>query len=189
MILKIIIIIVITLIYIIFNPASNRIRRINKIINKDRSVCDFINSLEDWYISPEDTNGLRILIDPVFMPMYPLYITYKRERPSNDEIKILYKKITNSNSPVTIAHSMNMPYENYANTTSCKISSKYNVGDNVVLRNTDGSLINGKIAMKEDDGTFVIDYDYCDGAWKIIALNADEINDMIIKLNDKDISI
>ena len=57
--------------------------------------------------------GLRIMINPVVMPMYALYITYKERRPTNDEIKVLYNRLTSKDSIVTKAHEMDMPVENY----------------------------------------------------------------------------
>lgn len=62
-----------------------------------------------------NTEGIQILIDPVVMPMYKLYITYKGKRPTNKEFKDLHNRLTNENSIVTKAHRMNMPVEAYLN--------------------------------------------------------------------------
>lgn len=103
------------LIWFSFNPDAQRIRKIQSLLNKDRTICDFINTLDGWKIEPNlsSDRGLRIMINPVVMPMYALYITYKGRRPTNDEIKILYNKLTNKNSIVTKAHEMDMPFEYY----------------------------------------------------------------------------
>lgn len=68
--------VVIVVLLVFFNANANRIRKINNIINKDRSVCDFIISLNGWNISPVKVDGLRIVIIPIGMPVYDLYITY-----------------------------------------------------------------------------------------------------------------
>lgn len=101
------------IVYFLWNPKAKRIRKIQSLINKDRSVCDVINSLSGWRIDREKKDGLRIVVNPVVMPMYDLYITYKGEAPSSDEIKRLYFELTNENSVVTKAHNLNMPVENY----------------------------------------------------------------------------
>lgn len=98
----------------IYNPTTNKIREINNIINKDRSVCDFINSLNGWAINNFEECGLRIVITPIGMPVYHLYITYNGQRPENDKIKELHYKLTNPNSPVRKAHEMNIPFEKYS---------------------------------------------------------------------------
>lgn len=109
--------IVIVVLLLFFNTNANRIRKINNIINKDRSVCDFIISLDGWNVSTTETGGLRIIITPIGMPRYSLYITYKGERPSNDNIRELHYKLTNGNSIVYKAHKMNMPLETYVKIT------------------------------------------------------------------------
>lgn len=101
------------IIWIAYNPDATRIRTIQTLLNKDRSICDFINMLDGWRIDPMSKHGLRILIDPVVMPMYSLYITYKGDRPTSDEIKLLYDKLTGEDSIVTKAHKMNMPVDQY----------------------------------------------------------------------------
>lgn len=98
-----------------FNPAAVRIRKIQSLLNKDRTICDVINSIDGWSIDNLTTDGLRILIDPVVMPIYALYITYKGKSPTSYEIKDLYHRLTNENSIVTKAHKMNMPVEDYLN--------------------------------------------------------------------------
>ena len=111
----IVFLVVVILLYVSFNPDTRRIRKIQSLLNKDRSVCDFIDMLDDWEITPNlsSENGLRILINPVTMPVYPLYITYKGRRPTNNEIKILYDKLTSKDSIVTKAHCMNIPVDKY----------------------------------------------------------------------------
>lgn len=109
--------VVIVVLFVFFNANANRIRKINNIINKDRSVCDFIISLDGWNISPVKVDGLRIVITPIGMPVYDLYITYDGQRPSNDKIRELHYILTNSNSIVYKAHKMNMPLERYVEIT------------------------------------------------------------------------
>lgn len=103
------------LIWFSFNPDAQRIRKIQSLLNKDRTICDFINTLDGWKIEPNlsSDKGLRIMINPVVVPMYALYITYKERRPTNDEIKVLYNRLTSKDSIVTKAHEMDMPVENY----------------------------------------------------------------------------
>lgn len=97
----------------LYDPDTKRIREIQTLLNKDRSICDFINMLDGWIIDPLSKQGLRIVIDPVVMPMYSLYITYKGDRPTSDEIKFLYNKLTSEDSIVTKAHKMDMPVDQY----------------------------------------------------------------------------
>ena len=73
--------VVIIVLLVFFNDNANRIRKINNIINKDRSVCDFILSLDGWNVSTTETEGLRVIITPIWMPRYSLYLTYKGKRP------------------------------------------------------------------------------------------------------------
>lgn len=105
--------VVIVALLLFFNTNANIISKINNIINKDRSVCDFIISLKGWDISPVEVDGLRIVITPMGLPVYHLYITYNGQRPSNDKIRELHYKLTNDNSIVYKAHKMNMPLESY----------------------------------------------------------------------------
>lgn len=109
--------VVIIVLLVFFNDNANRIRKINNIINKDRSVCDFILSLDGWNVSTTETEGLRVIITPIGMPRYSLYLTYKGKRPSNDKIRELHYKLTNGNSIVYKAHNMNMPLERYVEIT------------------------------------------------------------------------
>lgn len=106
--------IVIVVLLLFFNTNANRIRKINNIINKDRSVCDFIISLKGWNISPVEVDGLRIVITPMGLPIYHLYLTYNGQRPSNDKIEELYYQLTDTNSAVYKAHQLNIPFEQYA---------------------------------------------------------------------------
>lgn len=109
--------VVIVVLFVFFNANAYRIRKINNIINKDKSVCDFIISLDGWNISPVKVDGLRIIVTPIGMPVYDLYITYNGQRPSNDKIWELYQKLTDSNSIVYKAHKMNMPIERFLKIT------------------------------------------------------------------------
>lgn len=117
MILKIILIligiVILVNIYFVFDPSSRRIRKIQSLINKDRTVCDFINMLKDWEITNIEKDALVIMVNPVVMPMYKLYITYKNRRPTNVEIKKLHWELTNENSLVTEAHKNDLPVEYY----------------------------------------------------------------------------
>lgn len=96
-----------------FRDTTTTIYRINNLINKDRSVCDFINILNDWVICPIESDGIRIVIYPQYMPRYYMYITYKKRRPTTEEIKHLYHLLTDNNSIVTKAHKMGMPVGDY----------------------------------------------------------------------------
>ena len=95
-----------------------RVLKIQKILNKDRTVIDFIGTLNGWKVDNYSQDGLRILICPA--PPYPnyyLYITYNGERPSPIETKKLIFELTNKNSDVRKAHKLNMPYEHYVRMT------------------------------------------------------------------------
>lgn len=110
----VIILILLGLYFVFFNPIATAIRKINNIIQKDRTVCDFINfELQGWLISPVQSDGLRIVIKPIGMPAYYLYILYNDQRPSNENIKQLYYELSNENSLITKAHRNNMTYEMY----------------------------------------------------------------------------
>lgn len=84
-ILILFVLVILVNVYFLFDPKSKRIRKIQSLINKDRTVCDFINLLKDWEISNIKKDALKIIVNPVNMPMYNLYITYKKRRPTNDE--------------------------------------------------------------------------------------------------------
>lgn len=110
----VVIAVVVALYCVFFNPTTTRIRKINNVLNRDRTVCDFINEIEGWDISPDKSDGLRIVITPPFgLAKYYLYITYNGERPTNDQIKKLHLELTRSNSMIVQAHKINMPYEEY----------------------------------------------------------------------------
>lgn len=111
--ITIIILVLVFIIWFLYNPTTRRIRAIQSLLNKDRSISDVINSINGWKIDNTSVNGVRILINPIVMPIYPLYITYNQRRPTNTEIKELHYKLTNSNSIVTKAHKMGMPVETY----------------------------------------------------------------------------
>lgn len=101
------------LLWLSFNPYARKVRKIQSLLNKDRTVCDVINMLDGWSINSTDKQGLRILIDPVVMPIYPLYITCHDHMPTDKELGFLYKALTDENSVVAKAHEMDMPVENY----------------------------------------------------------------------------
>ena len=101
------------IVWFLWNPNTKRIREIQTLVNKDRSVCDVIEGIQGWSISPIKSDALAILINPVGMPMFYIYIKYKNRRPTNEEIKVLHENLTNHDSVVQRAHRMNMPVENY----------------------------------------------------------------------------
>lgn len=98
--------------YFFWNPTAVRIRKIQSLINKDRTVCDVINELEGWNIDNKKTDALRILVNSS-ISVYALYITRKGKDPTTNEIKILYKELTKEDSIVTKAHKMNIPVKDY----------------------------------------------------------------------------
>ena len=81
----------IVVLLILFNPYANLTRKINNIINIDRSVCDYIDSFEGWSVSPIKCDSLRIVIFPTGLPSYYLYVTYKGRKPNTKELESLYK--------------------------------------------------------------------------------------------------
>lgn len=99
-------------IWFFFNPTANRIRKINALINKDRSVCDVIMSLDNWEVTPINTGGLKMAL-PSSPIIKELYITYQGRRPDNSDIKYLYWELTREDSIVTKAHKANVPVEVY----------------------------------------------------------------------------
>lgn len=105
-------IVAIAILWFLFNPTASRIREINALIDKDRSVCDVITKLEDWAVIPVDTGGLKIVL-PSSPIIKELYITYKGERPTNADIKYLHWELTREDSVVTKAHKANMPVGAY----------------------------------------------------------------------------
>ena len=110
----IIIIVIVVIIWLHFNPYANRVRKIQKLLNFDRTVTDAINMLPNWEVSPFDKKGVRIAIVPQFIVApYYLYITYKGDMPSGKELKMLIEELTSENSIVTKAHKLNMPVEQY----------------------------------------------------------------------------
>lgn len=100
-----------------FNPSANRIRKIQSLINKDRTVTDAINIIDDWLISScvGMDCGIRILVIPELKmwPKYYLYLTYKERMPTAEEIKNLHLALTNENSIVSKAHKKNITVESY----------------------------------------------------------------------------
>ena len=76
--------------YFFWNPTAVRIRKIQSLINKDRTVCDVINELEGWNIDNKKTDALRILVNSS-ISVYALYITRKGKDPTTNEIKRHYK--------------------------------------------------------------------------------------------------
>ncbi len=106
-----VILVSILLVVLLLNSTTRRIKKINALLNKDRSVGDFINTLQDWKISPVKCDGLRMVIFPENLPKYYLYITYRDRRPENKDISKLYHALTDGESVVTKAHKMNVPVE------------------------------------------------------------------------------
>lgn len=104
---------IVVLLLFFFNPKANRIRKINSIINKDRSVCDFIASLDGWNIDAFAVQGLRMVITPKGFPVYYLYITYNEKNPSDDKVWELYHSLTDPDSVVYRAHKINVPVDIY----------------------------------------------------------------------------
>lgn len=111
-VVNILVVVAVLIIAILFNPTAVRIRKIQSLLNKDRTVCDFINKLDGWSISPMEVDGLKLLINSP-MGMYALYLTYNGERPSNDKVKELHAKMTDKYSHVTRAHESGYTYEAY----------------------------------------------------------------------------
>lgn len=105
-------IVAIAILWFLFNPTANRIRKINALIDKDRSVCDVIMSLDDWEVTPVNTGGLKIVL-PSSPIIKELYITYQGRRPDNSDIKYLHWELTKEDSIVTKAHKANMPVGAY----------------------------------------------------------------------------
>lgn len=136
-------VVVVVLWFVFFDPNTKRIRDIQRLLNIDRSVCDVINSLDDWEITPYNTIGLRIVIDPKVMPMYNMYITYKGENPSIEKIKELHFELTNENSIVTKAHKQGVPVETYmqnmarGNAVSKNAASKRQGANNTNISNAE----------------------------------------------------
>lgn len=106
----IVLFVVVSVVYFWGNPTAIRIRKIQSLINKDRTVCDVINRLEGWNIDNVKTEALRIIVNSP-ITVYALYITYKGKNPTKDEIKFLYAELTKEDSVVTKAHKMNVPVE------------------------------------------------------------------------------
>lgn len=100
-----------------FNPSANRIRKIQSLINKDRTVTDAINIMDDWLVSScvGMDCGVALLVIPELKmcPKYYLYLTYKERMPTAEEIKNLYLTLTNESSIVTKAHKKNITVESY----------------------------------------------------------------------------
>lgn len=117
MLITVVVFLCLLLYFVFFRPEVRKIRKIQSLINKDRSVCDFIQALPDWNIGPGETNkdGLVVLVDPVVMPIYKLIITYKGNRPTSAQIKILHSELTNKNSIVQKAHKINVTVEEFMN--------------------------------------------------------------------------
>ena len=101
--------------YMFFSATTRRIRKIQSLINKDRTVCDYIETLSGCNVCSEKLSkeGLAILVKPIAMPLYKLKITYYEKTPTNEQIDNLYKSLTSGSSIVTKAHSANMPVGKY----------------------------------------------------------------------------
>lgn len=102
----------ILILYFFFNPMARKIRKINELIDKDRSVCDFIMTYVGWNVTPYEKWGLRMAITTSQM-INELYITYNGERPTDEKINFLYNELTKETSVVTKAHKANMPVDMY----------------------------------------------------------------------------
>lgn len=113
--LILIVVIILAIIVVLRNPIAKKIKKINDLLNIDRSICDFIETLSGWEISPVENDGLCVVITPVGLPKYNLYITYNKKRPENKDIIRLYHALTDEDSLVTKAHRMNVPVEQLIN--------------------------------------------------------------------------
>lgn len=111
----------ILILYFFFNPMARKIRKINELIEKDRSICIFIMTYEGWNVSPiegfcstSETWGLKIILsDCQNSKLKEKYITYNGERPTDEKINFLYNELTKETSIVTKAHKANMPVDMY----------------------------------------------------------------------------
>lgn len=82
--------------------------RIKRAINKDLSICELINEImDDWMISPYESNGVRITINSNFLPKLRVYITYQDRKPTIIELDQLRKLIAGKDSIVKEAHKAN----------------------------------------------------------------------------------
>lgn len=118
------------------SDITRKIKKINDLLNIDRSICDFINTLHGWEISPTKSDGLRMVITPIGFPKYYLYITYNKNRPENKDILKLYHALTDEDSIVTKAHKMNVPVEQLFNDSQIRneVNARNNNEGNSMLR-------------------------------------------------------
>ena len=100
-----------------FNPNANRIRKIQFLINKDRTVTDAINIMDGWLVSScvGMDCGVALLVIPELKmcPKYYLYLTYNERTPTAEEIKNLHLALTDKDSIVSKAHRKNITVESY----------------------------------------------------------------------------
>lgn len=107
-------VVAIVLIFIFMKgTGASEIASINNLVQKDRSVCDYINNLPGWAVGPYGEEGIKIVINAHGAGTYNLYITYNGIRPTTKQFKDLHYKLTNSTSPIMKAHKLNMPYDLY----------------------------------------------------------------------------
>lgn len=113
--------VVAVILLVFFNPTARKIRKINELIDKDRSICIFIMTYVGWNVTPiegfcstPETWGLKIILsDCQNSKLKEMYITYNSKRPTNEEIDYLYNELTKETSVVTKAHKANMPVDIY----------------------------------------------------------------------------
>lgn len=100
-----------------FNPNANRIRKIQSLINKDRTVTDAINIMDGWLVSScvgmDCGVALLVITELKRFPKYYLYLTYKERTPTAEEIKNLHLALTDKDSIVSKAHKKNITVESY----------------------------------------------------------------------------
>lgn len=105
---------VVLIVIFIKTSGTSEIMDVNKLVQKDRSVCDYINNLPGWSIDQYGQDGIQIVIRTNLGGAYNLYINYYGSRPTIKQFKELHYKLTNSTSPVMKAHKLNMPYDQYS---------------------------------------------------------------------------
>lgn len=104
-----------TLLLFYWANSTSEIYKINKILNKDRTVCDFIEGIDGWSITFFPCDAIRLVITPPNMDKYYLYLSYRGKKPDESKLKELYHLLTNDKSPVYLAHQKGLPYEWYIN--------------------------------------------------------------------------
>lgn len=121
----------VVLLFVVFS-GTNEIKEINDLINKDRSVCDFINALSDygWSIDTFNTKGIRLVIFSELGGTYYLYLSYNGGMPPKDKLQQLHRAMTCKESPITEAHKIGVPYDKYVIMKSIADDAKYATGRN-----------------------------------------------------------